>query len=38
LAAGRDYGGVPAKPVREWMREIYTLEKLAKAPKQNGDG
>ena len=33
LAAGRDYGGVPAKPVRDWMREMYTLEKLAKAPK-----
>jgi len=38
LAAGRDYGGVPAKPVRDWMRELYTLEKLAKAPKQSGDG
>lgn len=38
LAAGRDYGGVPAKPVRDWMREVYTLEKLAKAPKQSGNG
>ena len=38
LAAGRDYGGVPAKPVRDWMREMYTLEKLAKAPKQSGNG
>jgi UDP-3-O-[3-hydroxymyristoyl] glucosamine N-acyltransferase len=38
LPAGRDYGGVPAKPVRDWMREMHTLEKLAKAPKQSGDG
>jgi UDP-3-O-[3-hydroxymyristoyl] glucosamine N-acyltransferase len=38
LVAGRDYGGVPAKPVRDWIREMYTLEKLAKAPKQSGDG
>jgi UDP-3-O-[3-hydroxymyristoyl] glucosamine N-acyltransferase len=38
LPGGQDYGGVPAKPVREWMREIYTLQKLAKAPKRDSDG
>jgi UDP-3-O-[3-hydroxymyristoyl] glucosamine N-acyltransferase len=38
LPGGRDYGGAPAKPVREWMREIYTLEKLAKAPKKTENG
>jgi UDP-3-O-[3-hydroxymyristoyl] glucosamine N-acyltransferase len=38
LPGGHDYGGVPAKPAREWMREMYTLAKLAKAPKRDRDG
>ena len=38
LAGGHDYGGVPAKPAREWMREVYTVAKLAKAPRQNENG
>jgi UDP-3-O-[3-hydroxymyristoyl] glucosamine N-acyltransferase len=37
-AAGEDYGGMPAKPVRQWMREIYTLTNLTKKPKRGGDG
>jgi len=28
---GSILGGAPAKPIREWMREIATLERLAKA-------
>ncbi|HJS45617.1 MAG TPA: UDP-3-O-(3-hydroxymyristoyl)glucosamine N-acyltransferase [Rhizomicrobium sp.] len=35
LEGGRDYGGAPAKPVREWAREIHALARLAKPRKQN---
>jgi UDP-3-O-[3-hydroxymyristoyl] glucosamine N-acyltransferase len=38
LPGGHDYGGAPAKPLRDWMREVYTLAKLAKATKQSGNG
>jgi UDP-3-O-[3-hydroxymyristoyl] glucosamine N-acyltransferase len=38
LAGGQDYGGVPAKPVREWIREVHTLTRLAKPTKRNADG
>ena len=31
IAGGQDYGGVPAKPVREWLREIHALSGLAHA-------
>lgn len=37
-AGGQDYGGQPAKPVREWIREIHALTNLAKRPKQNDNG
>lgn len=37
LAGGRDYGGVPARPIRDWHRETVTLAKLAKANKRTGD-
>jgi len=30
LAAGGVYGGAPAKPVKEWMREVAALSLLAK--------
>lgn len=30
LEGGRDYGGAPAKPVRDWIREIHTLAHLAR--------
>ena len=30
LEGGQDYGGAPAKPVREWAREIHALARLAK--------
>ncbi|MGZ5931837.1 MAG: UDP-3-O-(3-hydroxymyristoyl)glucosamine N-acyltransferase [Rhizomicrobium sp.] len=38
FAGGQDYGGAPAKPAREWMREIFTLTNLAKKPKRDGNG
>ena len=28
--AGRDYGGIPARPIREWHRETAALAKLAR--------
>ncbi|HEX2590822.1 MAG TPA: UDP-3-O-(3-hydroxymyristoyl)glucosamine N-acyltransferase [Rhizomicrobium sp.] len=30
LAGGADYGGTPARPVREWIREMHTLSAMAK--------
>ena len=38
LAAGKDYGGFPAKPVSEWRREMAVLARSAKNRKQHGDG
>jgi UDP-3-O-[3-hydroxymyristoyl] glucosamine N-acyltransferase len=35
LEGGQDYGGAPAKPVREWAREVYALARLAKQRKQD---
>jgi UDP-3-O-[3-hydroxymyristoyl] glucosamine N-acyltransferase len=34
LEGGKDYGGVPARPVREWLREISVVGTLAKKPKR----
>jgi UDP-3-O-[3-hydroxymyristoyl] glucosamine N-acyltransferase len=31
IAGGQDYGGVPAKPVREWLREVHALSGLVQA-------
>jgi UDP-3-O-[3-hydroxymyristoyl] glucosamine N-acyltransferase len=36
LEGGHDYGGVPAKPVRDWLRELHAVAALAKKPKQDG--
>jgi len=30
LEGGQDYGGAPAKPVREWARELYAVARLAR--------
>jgi len=30
LEGGQDYGGAPAKPVKEWAREIHALTRLAR--------
>ncbi len=42
LAGGRDYGGTPAKPIRQWAREIHALNRLtarrAKDQGQDDDG
>ena len=38
FAGGQDYGGSPAKPAREWMREIFTLTNLAKRSKRVDNG
>jgi UDP-3-O-[3-hydroxymyristoyl] glucosamine N-acyltransferase len=35
LEGGRDYGGAPAKPVREWAREIHAVAKLARRRKRD---
>jgi len=35
LPGGQDYGGVPAKPVREWMREVHAVNALARRKKQD---
>jgi UDP-3-O-[3-hydroxymyristoyl] glucosamine N-acyltransferase len=37
LEGGKDYGGVPAKPVKEWMREMYAVSALIKKPKRPGN-
>jgi UDP-3-O-[3-hydroxymyristoyl] glucosamine N-acyltransferase len=37
LPGGRDYGGFPAKPVREWRREMATLSRSVKRGKRVGD-
>jgi UDP-3-O-[3-hydroxymyristoyl] glucosamine N-acyltransferase len=36
LEGGRDYGGVPAKPVKDWMRELHVVAALVKKQKRNG--
>jgi UDP-3-O-[3-hydroxymyristoyl] glucosamine N-acyltransferase len=35
LPGGVDYGGAPAKPVREWAREIHAVTRLARRRKQD---
>ena len=37
LAGGQDYGGMKARPVREWQREMLVLSKLAKDWKRTKD-
>lgn len=35
LEGGQDYGGAPAKPVREWARELHAVTRLARQRKPN---
>jgi UDP-3-O-[3-hydroxymyristoyl] glucosamine N-acyltransferase len=35
LEAGRDYAGVPAKSLTDWMREVHAVAGLIKKPKRN---
>ena len=37
LPGGVDYGGAPAKPVKEWAREIHAVSRLAKRRKDDDD-
>ena len=37
LKGGQDYGGVPARPVKEWLRDMVTLTRLGKPKKQDGN-
>jgi UDP-3-O-[3-hydroxymyristoyl] glucosamine N-acyltransferase len=37
LEGGRDYGGVPAKPVRDWLKELAAVRTLSKKPKRGGE-
>jgi UDP-3-O-[3-hydroxymyristoyl] glucosamine N-acyltransferase len=37
IEGGRDYGGVPAKPVREWLREIHAVSQLVRRRKRDDD-
>jgi UDP-3-O-[3-hydroxymyristoyl] glucosamine N-acyltransferase len=34
LPGGADYGGVPARPVREWIRELHAVSALARREKK----
>jgi UDP-3-O-[3-hydroxymyristoyl] glucosamine N-acyltransferase len=38
MPGGQDYGGAPLRPVREWIREMHALTKLAKKSKSDGHG
>ncbi len=37
LEGGRDYGGIPARPIREWHRQMAYLAKLTSRSKRTGD-
>jgi UDP-3-O-[3-hydroxymyristoyl] glucosamine N-acyltransferase len=37
LEGGIDYGGAPAKPVREWARELHAVARLGKQRRQDKD-
>ena len=38
LPGGRDYGGIIARPARDWHKEMATLSKLAKTSRRVKDG
>jgi UDP-3-O-[3-hydroxymyristoyl] glucosamine N-acyltransferase len=37
LEAARDYGGIPARPIREWHKETALIAKLARNGKRSSD-
>jgi UDP-3-O-[3-hydroxymyristoyl] glucosamine N-acyltransferase len=37
VEGGRDYGGAPAKPVREWLKELAAVSGLIKKPKRDSE-
>jgi UDP-3-O-[3-hydroxymyristoyl] glucosamine N-acyltransferase len=38
LEGGRDYGGIPARPIREWHKEGALIAKLARKGVKSTDG
>ncbi len=38
LPGGQDYGGVPARPIMQWRREMATLAMMARRRKRDGNG
>jgi UDP-3-O-[3-hydroxymyristoyl] glucosamine N-acyltransferase len=38
IPGGQDSGGVPAKPIREWLREIHAVSNLVRRRKQDDHG
>jgi UDP-3-O-[3-hydroxymyristoyl] glucosamine N-acyltransferase len=38
LEGGRDYGGIPARPIREWHKEGALIAKLARKGGRTTDG
>ncbi|MGA7674400.1 MAG: UDP-3-O-(3-hydroxymyristoyl)glucosamine N-acyltransferase [Rhizomicrobium sp.] len=36
LEGGRDYAGTPAKPVKDWIRELHAVAAMIRKPKRNG--
>ena len=37
LEAARDYGGIPARPIRDWHKETALIAKLARKGKRSPD-
>jgi UDP-3-O-[3-hydroxymyristoyl] glucosamine N-acyltransferase len=37
-AGGQDYGGVPARPMKQWRREVAAVARLAKRGRQDRNG
>ncbi len=35
IEGGQDYGGIPAKPVREWLREIHAVSQFVRRRKRD---
>ncbi|HTQ12409.1 MAG TPA: UDP-3-O-(3-hydroxymyristoyl)glucosamine N-acyltransferase [Rhizomicrobium sp.] len=38
LAGGQDYGGAPAQPVKDWLREVTMLRKMVRGGGKKSDG
>jgi UDP-3-O-[3-hydroxymyristoyl] glucosamine N-acyltransferase len=37
LEGGRDYGGIPARPIREWHRQTALIDQLVRKSRRGGD-
>jgi UDP-3-O-[3-hydroxymyristoyl] glucosamine N-acyltransferase len=38
LAGGQDYGGVPARPIQQWRRELAAIAMLSRRPRRASNG